>query len=69
MSADHSDQNDCLCSLGANSNGTLLSVFWACEGLHENDPQRLMVLTAWSPFGGTVWDGLGGVALLEEVCH
>ena len=26
-------------------------------------------LNARSTVGGTVWEGLGGVALLEEVCH
>lgn len=24
---------------------------------------------AWPPVGGNVWGGLGGVPLLEEVCH
>lgn len=23
----------------------------------------------WSPHGGAAWRGLGGVALLDEVCH
>lgn len=30
---------------------------------------RLTYLNVWSPVGGTVWEGFGGVALLEEVCH
>lgn len=29
-------------SLGPNSQETLLSVFWACDGLHEDDPHRLV---------------------------
>ena len=28
-----------------------------------------MYLNAWFPADGTVWEGLGGMALLEEVCH
>jgi hypothetical protein len=39
-----------------------------CSDLHENVPHRLRCLNTWSPVGGTVWIGLGGVALLEEVC-
>lgn len=35
----------------------------------ENGPQRLMHLNAWSLFGGTIGEELGGVALLEEVYH
>lgn len=26
-------------------------------------------LTVWSPVGGTVSEGLGGMILLEEMCH
>ena len=26
-------------------------------------------LNTWSPVGGTVWERLGGVTLLKEVCH
>ena len=40
-----------------------------CGGLNENCPQRLMYLNTWSPVGGNIWEGLGGVVLLEEVCH
>ena len=35
-----------------------------CGGLTENGPVACLVSV-----GGTVWEGLGGVALLEEVCH
>lgn len=31
--------------------------------------QRLIYLNAWFLVGGTVWEVLGGVALLKEVCH
>jgi hypothetical protein len=26
-------------------------------------------MITWSPAVGTFWEGLGGVALFEEVCH
>jgi hypothetical protein len=26
-------------------------------------------LNTWFPVGGTVWEGLEGVALFEKVCH
>ena len=32
-------------------------------------PQGLIHLNTWSPVGGTIGEGLGGVALSEEVCH
>lgn len=32
-------------------------------------PHRLEYLTIWFQVGGVVWSGLGGVALVEEVCH
>ena len=40
-----------------------------CGGFHENGPCRLICLNTWSPVGVTVWEGLGGVALLEEACY
>lgn len=39
---------------------------WLFEGEH---PQRLRYLNTWSPVGGAVWGGLGGVASVKEVCH
>jgi hypothetical protein len=40
-----------------------------CGGFNENGSHRLICLKAGSPGSGTVWEGLGGVASLEEVCH
>lgn len=28
-----------------------------------------MRMSTWSPIGGTVWEGVGGVVLLEKACH
>lgn len=28
-----------------------------------------MSLNTWSPTGWTVWEGLGGMTVVEEVCH
>lgn len=37
--------------------------------LHDKCPHGLGHLNAWFPVGGAViWVGLGGVALLEEMC-
>lgn len=33
---------------------------WPCRRIHLN---------AWSPVCETVWEGLGGIGLLGEVCH
>lgn len=38
-------------------------------GLNENGPNELMYLNTWYPVGGTVWEGLEGVFLLEEMRH
>jgi hypothetical protein len=40
-----------------------------CDALNEKCPLRRKYLHVWSSVGGTVWEGLGGVALLEEVRH
>ena len=37
-----------------------------CKCLDEN---WLIYLNGWSPVDKIVWEGLGGVALLEEVYH
>lgn len=39
-----------------------------CGDLNENDSHRLIYMYAWSPVGGASWEGLGDMALLEEVC-
>jgi hypothetical protein len=40
-----------------------------CGGLNENGTHRLICLNAQSPLGRTVWEGLGGVASLKEMCY
>ena len=40
-----------------------------CGGLNENDPYMLIYLKTPYPMDGAIWGGLGGVALLEKVCH
>ena len=40
-----------------------------CGGLNENAPHRLICLNTWSLIGGTICERLGGVSLLEQVCH
>jgi hypothetical protein len=35
----------------------------------QNGSHRLMCLSTWFPVGGTIWEGLGGLALLKEGCH
>lgn len=37
--------------------------------VYENGPPRLICLSPMSPASGIVWERLGGVTLLEEVCH
>jgi hypothetical protein len=40
-----------------------------CGGLNESDPNVCIYLRTSFPVGGTVWEGLGGVISLKEVCH
>ena len=37
--------------------------------MNKNGSHRLIYLNVLTPVGGTVWEGLVGVALLKEVCH
>lgn len=46
-----------------------LSNFVRCDGSNENEACRSIDLSKRSPAGGTVGEGLGGVALSEKVCH
>ena len=48
----------CMCSLNH-----------TCDGLNENNSHRFINLDSSMSIGGTIWEGLGCVALLEEVCH
>lgn len=40
-----------------------------CCGLKENGLHVSMCLSIWFQVSGTVWKGLGGVALLEEIYY
>lgn len=37
--------------------------------MNENGSHRLVYLKAYSLVGGTVWEVLRGMGLLEEACH
>lgn len=39
-----------------------------CGGVNENGP-RGSCLHTWLLAGGTIWEGVGGVVLLEEMCY
>lgn len=45
-----------------------MNLAFALSGLIKKAP-RLLCLNVWFPVSGIVWEGVGGVALLEEVCH
>lgn len=38
------------------------------DGLNENSFHKVIYLNTWSTVGGSVWEGLGGVTMLEKVC-
>lgn len=40
-----------------------------CDGLNENRLHNVTCLNSWSLAGRIAWEGLGGVAFLEGVCH
>lgn len=45
-----------------------LFLFVCSSASDKNDFHRFTCLNTWSPLGGSVWEGVGGVASLE-VCH
>lgn len=55
--------------MGVLSNCGSLSKEARCGGLDENGFHRFAYSNALSEVVGTVWEGLVGAALLEEVCH
>jgi hypothetical protein len=44
------------------------SLVICCGDLSDCSPHRLTRLTIWSSVSGTVWEGLGGVALFKDMC-
>ena len=46
-----------------------MGAMFICGGLNRNGFHRLGCLMLGPQFSGTVWKGLGGVTLMEEVCH
>lgn len=38
-----------------------------CDGLNMNGLHRFIHLNSWSSVGGSLWEGLGGIALLKVV--
>ena len=39
------------------------------DGWNENCPSKTLIFEYKVTVGGAVWEGIGGMVLLEEVCH
>ena len=46
-----------------------ITIHFNCGDLNKSDFHRHVHSDVWSPGGGTVWEGLGYVFLLKEVCQ
>jgi hypothetical protein len=46
------------------------TIFLHCYGsLNKNGLSRQINWNSWSSVDGTIWEGLGSMALLEKMCH
>lgn len=37
--------------------------------ISSGGPHKVMYLYVYFPVGGTAWEGLGGIDVLEDMCH
>lgn len=57
------------CDPPVSTGGPCGSFYMFGGGLSENSPHGLLYLNTCSPVGRAVWEGLGSMALLEEMRH
>lgn len=57
------------CAICFFSQPTKISLLQHCGSLNRNGPYRFICLNVWPSGCGITAQGLGGVALQEEVCH